>query len=95
MKYILLLLACVLVNTGCVYSHIQVPLDTDFQETRLGEKEGRSNMRSVLWLVAWGDGGTHAAAEDGDITVIHHADMEMLSILLGAYTRTTTIVYGD
>ena len=80
---------------GCAYSHIQGPLDTNFDHTVLGEKTGRAHTRSVLWLVAWGDGGTRAAAENGGITTITHADFEYLVVLFGLYTRVTTVVYGD
>jgi hypothetical protein len=48
-----------------------------------------------LWLVAWVDAGTKAAAKNGDIVVIKHADQEMLFVLFGLYFRITTVVYGD
>jgi hypothetical protein len=80
---------------GCAYMHTQSPLDTDFDDTSLGSKTGKSHTYSVLWLVSWGDGGTKAAAEEGGITVIKHADVEMYVILFGLYTRISTVVYGD
>jgi hypothetical protein len=80
---------------GCAYSHVQAPLDINYENTELGSKIGRSHNRSILWLVAWGDGGTKAAAEDGNISVIKHADLETLMILFGLYTEFTTVVYGD
>ena len=85
----------ILAVQGCAYSHVQGPLDINFDNTDLGSKIGRSHNRSVLWLVAWGDGGTKAAAEDGGITVIKHADLETFVILFGVYSRFTTVVYGD
>lgn len=81
--------------TGCVYTNIQRPLDMNFDRTELGAKEGRSYSYSVIWLISWGDGGTKAAAENGKITVIQHADIQVFSVLFGLYTRVTTIVYGD
>jgi hypothetical protein len=81
--------------SGCLYSNIQRPMDTDFNNTELGSKEGRATNRSILWLFAWGDAGTRAAAENGDITVIKHADQEMLFVLFGLYFRVATVVYGD
>ena len=80
---------------GCAYSHVRVPYDTDYDKTVLGSKEGRASNHSILWLVAWGDAGTQAAAQDGDIRTIYHADVEYRMILFGAYTRYTTVVYGD
>ena len=96
MKRAVMLLCLVsLFTSGCLYSNIQRPLDTDFNETELGSKEGRATNRSILWLFAWGDAGTRAAAENGDITVIKHADQQMLFIVFGLYFRITTVVYGD
>jgi len=36
-----------------------------------------------------------AAARDGGITTLKHADQETFAILLGVYARFRTIVYGD
>lgn len=81
--------------SGCAYMHVQRPLDIDYDKTTLGTKIGRSHVRSALWLVSWGDGGSKAAAENGGLTIITHADTEYFSILFGLYTRITTVVYGD
>lgn len=86
---------CGLLQTGCLYTHVRTPMDRDFDNTELGSKKGRADVHSVMWLFAWGDGGTQAAAADGNITVIKHADSEFRLFLLGLYTRATTIVYGD
>lgn len=91
----LCLLAAVLSLQACAYSHVQRPLDTDYDSTSLGSKVGRAHIQSLLWLFAWGDGGSKAAADDGGITVIRHADTETTVILFGLYARITTVVYGD
>lgn len=92
----LLLLALPLLATGCVYTRVTVPLDEDVDATILGDKVGRSSYESVLWIAAWGDAGTQAAAEEGGISVIRHADTEILSVLGGfLYFRQTTILYGE
>jgi hypothetical protein len=88
------LLAAVFI-LSCAYSHIQRPLDTNFEETTLGSKIGRSHSQCILWLFAWGDSGTLAAAKNGGITTVKHADTELLFVLFGLYTRVTTVVYGD
>lgn len=90
-----LLAAAVLLAQGCAYMHVQTPLDTNFDATQLGAKEGRSHAYSVLWLFAWGDAGTKAAATQGNLKVIRHADTEVKSVLFGLYSRVTTVVYGD
>ncbi len=94
-KRILTALVTVPLLSGCVYYNVSRPLDTDLDETKLGSKVGRSQAQSILWLFAWGDAGTQAAAADGGITTIRHADRNQLLVLLGVYVRQTTIVYGD
>ena len=80
--------------SGC-FVNVKVPLDTDLDRTELGSKVGEASSQSVLWLVFWGDSETQAAAKQGGITTITHADQQLLTILFGVYGRETTIVYGD
>jgi hypothetical protein len=82
-------------SSGCVYYNVGAPLDTDLDRTELGSKVGESRAQSVLWMVAWGDAGTQAAARNGGIKTIRHADQRGFGILFGLYARQTTIVYGD
>jgi hypothetical protein len=91
----MMLAAVLLLGSGCMYTHVRFPMDTDFQETRLGEKQGRARYHAVLWLVAWGDAGSQAAARQGELTTIRHADREIFALLFGLYMRHTTVVYGD
>lgn len=95
MSRIVLFLFALLPLTGCVYIDVKTPLDTDLNRTELGTKVGKSEFKGILWMVSWGDAGTHAAAQDGGLTVIHHADREIFSILNGLYYRQRTVVYGD
>ena len=81
--------------TGCLYTHVLTPYDTNLDKTVLGQKTGKSVMYSLLWLVAWGDASTAAAAKQGGISTLNHMDREFLNIVFGIYTETTTIVYGD
>ena len=87
--------ALVCITSGCAYMNVQRPLGTNFDNTQIGAKEGRSSAYSVLWLLAWGDAGAKAAATDGNIKTIRYADTQTKSVLLGLYSRITTIVYGD
>lgn len=80
---------------GCLFASVTAPYDTDLENTQLGAKTGESEYQSILGLVAWGDAGTQAAAEDGDISTIRHMDRHTLMILFGLYYKHTTIVYGD
>lgn len=90
-----LLVSSSLVTSGCLYTAVSLPLDTDLQETELGTKTGESSSQSVLWLVAWGDASTQAAAEDGALTTLLHADQRIFSVLFGLYSSRTTVVYGN
>ena len=87
-------LACVSLQ-GCVLTNIQVPLDTDLNETDLGDKVGESSYQSVMGLVSWGDAGTQAAAKNGNIKTLKHADQKIFSVLWGLYFKQTTVVYGN
>ena len=81
--------------SGCAYVNTKTPLDEDLNETRLGTKVGTAEAQSVLWLVAWGDASYAAAAKNGNIQILRHADQEVFTVLFGLYTRWRVIVYGD
>ena len=82
-------------TSGCVYFNVTTPLDENLQDTTLGRKTGVSQAHSILGLVAWGNAGTDAAAKQGGITVIRHADQENFAILGFVHSRYRTVVYGD
>lgn len=88
-------LLSVVLLTGCLYSHVKSPYNINLNKSTLGHKEGKSSAYSVLWLVSWGDVGIAAAARNGAITTVTHMDQEVVNILFGLYTKTSTIVYGD
>lgn len=81
--------------SGCLYMDIKAPYDTDLNRTVMGDKVGEASMYSILWLVAWGDAGTAAAAKAGGMTTINHMDRKSFNLIFGLYTRNTTVVYGD
>ena len=94
MKLLRLALLAFPLLSGC-FVNVKIPLDTDLDRTELGTKVGEASAQGVLWLFLWGDSGTQAAAKQGGITTITHADRQIFSILFGVYARETTIVYGD
>ena len=94
-KSLIVLLLLSLILSGCIYMDVQRPLGTEFNKTELGTKTGQASCHSVLWLFAWGDAGTKAAAENGGIKIIRHVDTKIFSVLFGLYSRVTTIAYGD
>ncbi len=93
LRFLLVLAVCFL--TSCVYVDVKTPLDRDVTNTQLGSKVGTSKSQSIMWLFAWGDAGTAAAAKDGGITTITHLDARYYTILFGLYSKRETIAYGD
>ena len=80
--------------TGMAFSQFNAPLDVDFQNTDMaGMKKGTAETISILGLFATGDASSKAAAENGQISKIVHADYEYFNIL-GVYQKTTVVVYG-
>lgn len=92
---VLLLILALLPAPACVYMNVKIPLDTDLHDTELGTKVGTADSHAVLLLAAWGDSGMQAAAKDGDIRLLRHADVEYLVVLGIVYMRQRTVVYGD
>jgi len=90
-----IILAVILIFSGCAYVHIKTPYDTDLDKTELGSKIGIAQAYSLFWLVSWGDASYAAAAKNGNIKTLRHADQETTQIFLGIYTRWRVIVYGD
>jgi hypothetical protein len=93
--YCAVMLIAALSLSGCAYVHTKTPFDKDLDKTELGTKVGTAEAKSILWLVAWGDASYEAAARNGGIKVLKHADQEDLVILFGLYVRWRVIVYGD
>jgi len=56
-------------------------------------KTGTSQAQGVI-LVGFGDASIKRAAENGQITKIHHVDSNSLCVL-GIYSSYETIVYGE
>ena len=94
-----MLIGCILffslLFSGCAYVDVRTPYDKNLDQTQLGSKVGYSYIYSLCWLFAWGDGSYSAAAREGSITIMRHADQRIESYLFGLLGRRTTIVYGD
>ena len=78
---------------GAITTSYQAPLDLEYDETSLGTKRGEASVTTILGLISTGDASTKAAAENGGITEIDHADYDYMNVL-GIYQKTTVIVYG-
>lgn len=84
------------IMSGCaIYANVGAPLDLNLDKTDLGTKVGRADAYSILWLFAWGDASYAAAARNGNIKVLKHADQHLVQAILGLYVHWQVIVYGD
>ena len=90
-----IILSVILIFSGCAYVHVKTPYDQNLNETELGSKIGTADAYSLFWAVAWGDASYAAAAKNGNITVLKHADQEVTEIFFGIYAHYRIIVYGD
>ena len=87
--------------SGLLFALQSAPLETNFEETRVGSRTGIAEVRFLrepfftnLPLVTWGDASIEAAAREGGIQTIHYVDYELLSVL-GIYVQLTVQVSGD
>ncbi len=94
-KLFVAVFALLFLSTGCLYTHVLTPYDTNLDKTILGQKKGTATLHSILGLVAWGDASAAAAAKEGGITTMNHMDREIMNVVFGIYFESTTIVYGD
>ena len=90
------IMAPVVPPMGGVYTNFNAPLDLNCQNGKqFGAKRGESSSKAIAGVVAWGDASIHAAKENGELTKIYHVDYQYTNILLGAYAKFTTVVYGE
>ena len=92
---VLIIATGLLVFSGCAYVNVKTPMDVDLNKTELGSKIGVAEAQSVMWLFAWGDASYAAAAANGGITTLRHADQEIFNLFFGLYVRWRVVVYGD
>ena len=79
---------------GIIYTELRAPLDVDYQATPVTGKSGSAESMSILGLVATGDASAKAAADNGGIKKIEHADYYYFNVL-GVVQRYRTVVYGE
>ena len=97
--------ATVLMTTGCLrapfqppigtaYSDLKAPLGVEISDTKVGPKTGKAKTTSILGLFATGDASIQAAAKNGGLKKVYHADYQYYN-LLGIIQETTVIVNGE
>ena len=76
-----------------IYTEYQAPLDTEYDSSDVSGQKGTASTVCILGLVSVGDASARAAAADGGISIVDHADYSFLNVL-GVFSMYTTIVYG-
>ena len=74
---------------------VSAPMFYNSTTTKVGSKTGEASVAQVLGIVAAGNASIKAAADDGNITKIHHVDYKYQNYFFGIYTKFTTIVNGE
>ncbi|MBN1866874.1 TRL-like family protein [Candidatus Sumerlaeota bacterium] len=81
---------------GAVYSNVNAPLDLDCGSGKqIGPAKGEASTTTFFYLFAFGDAGIDAAARKGKLKTVNHVDYRFKNVLLGLYSRYTTVVYGE
>jgi len=80
---------------GAAFNFTSAPMNLDLRDTGLGSKRGEASCIGILGgLVSFGDSSIHAAAKDGRLTTVHHADSKITNVLTLFFSHTT-VVYGN
>lgn len=79
---------------GFGYTNVAAPIDTEFNGTSVTGKKGEASSIGILGLFAFGDASVEAAAREGNISRVNHADYKYFNILW-IYQNFTTVVYGE
>ena len=87
--------------TGGLFAYHAAPLDTNFDATPVGTKEGEAILHFLhdpiitgLPILTWGDADLAEAMSEGRLTKAHYSDYHILSVL-GIYVQITVKVSGD
>jgi hypothetical protein len=94
--YLLVILLLIVLLSGCV-ANIKTPmiaLSLDYKSDTY-PKVGYASCKQFVWVFMNGDCSLAAAMQNGGITKVHHVDTSVSVIVFGAYSRFTTVVYGE
>ena len=97
--------AAVIPPVGMIYSRVKAPIVAGVSGKPVGPLVGRASANSIaippnpfgipaVALFTWGDMSKQAAATNGGITNVTHADYEMTLVLM-FFRRVTLVAYGQ
>lgn len=79
---------------GGIVTVVKAPMDTDVEQTNMGNKIGNASSISILGLVAFGDCSVTTAAKNGGLSKINQVDYKYINILF-VFQKFQTIAYGE
>jgi hypothetical protein len=82
--------------TGCIYTHVTVPLDANFDRTPVVQREADGSVNTFQYYIRvdWGDAGIGKIGKEHGFKKVHYADLEILRIL-GIWTQRSVHIYGE
>jgi hypothetical protein len=96
MLYLVLFVFMLLTLNGC-FADMRTPMIA-LSANHNGEVQSRvgtSSCYQYVWVIGLGDCSLTTAMRNGGITRVHHVDTALKTILFGAYSEMTMIVYGE
>ena len=79
---------------GGLYTSTQGPVAATSNYDGNASKEGTASATSILGIIGTGNASIEAAAQEANISEIHHVDYKTKSIL-GLYAKYTVVVHGE
>ena len=84
---------------GGIYTHVKMPLSTDFNATPVRERQGTAKTLYIRepyfgTSYSWGDASIEEAAREGRLKNVSYADAEFLGVL-GLFGMFTVRAYGE
>ncbi len=99
---LLALSACSRIGPGLIYTNIIRPYSRDFTNTAAGSKRVvldeyslREPVSGFGLSVEWSKDRLRSEAQKVGMTHISHVEQQMISVLLGIYSKRSLIIYGD
>jgi hypothetical protein len=100
---LLLMLSCCSCSIdGRLYTDKVIPFSEDFDNTEVGTKtfiiddfKIKEPVSGYSISVEWMNSNLKENAKKAGIKKIHYADLRVFSVLMGIYSKTSLIVYGD
>lgn len=92
------LCAVLLMFSGCIYTHVTVPLDTNMSRTPSGISEAEGTVKHLALTgyvnFLWDSAAVGDIAREHGMETVYYSDLELLKIL-GIWNTYTVHIYGE